>query len=271
MTASPELRDATLTHADDVVTFTMQRDEVRNELTGTHLADDLSATVEWVNRSPDVSALIITGGGKAFSAGGNVKHMLAREGSFSGDVYEVHDHYRRGIQRIPLVMSRLEVPAIAAINGAAIGAGFDLACMCDMRLASRTATMGETFVSVGLIPGDGGGWFLQRLVGYQRAAELTFTGRVMSADEALRLGIVLEITEPEALMAQTLKLAQRIAAQPPQALRMAKRLMQSAQRSELRDHLDHCAVLQGICHNTQDHLEAVGAMLDKRRPSFKGR
>jgi enoyl-CoA hydratase/carnithine racemase len=270
-TTQPELTDATLTVTHRVATLTLNRDDVRNELTGTRLVDDIEHTVHWINTDDSIAALIITGAGKAFCAGGNVKHMLKREGSFSGNVYDVQKHYREGIQRIPLAMARLEVPCIAAINGPAIGAGFDLACMCDIRIAADTATMAESFVNVGIIPGDGGAWFLQRLIGYQRAAELTLSGRVIQAQEALALGIVMQVTVPGELLAKTAALAQSFAAKPPQALRMAKRLMKSAQRMELPDFLEHCAVFQGICHNTEDHLEAVSAMLEKRAPVFVGR
>lgn len=267
----PQLHDALLQLDGRVATLTLNRDDVRNELTGTRLVDDIEAVARWVNANEAVSALIVTGAGKAFSAGGNVKHMLGREGTFGGDVYAVQKQYREGIQRIPLAMHRLEVPVIAAINGAAIGAGFDLACMCDIRLAASEAVMGETFVNMGIIPGDGGAWFLQRLIGYQRAAELTFSGRVFGAAEAQAMGIVLEVVDGAALMARARALAAGFAAKPPQALRMSKRLMKSAQRQELADFLDQCAVLQGVCHNTADHLEAVGAFLDKRAPQYSGR
>jgi len=266
----PELNDATLSLEGRVVTLTLNRDDVRNELTGTRLVDDIERCVAWINRNEQVAALVLTGAGKAFSAGGNVKHMLDRSGAFGGDVYEVQKRYREGIQRIPLAMHQLDVPAIAAINGAAIGAGFDLACMCDIRLAADSATMAESFVNVGIIPGDGGAWFLQRLIGYQRAAELTFSGRVIGAVEAQALGIVMEVLPADALLARAGELAAMFAAKPPQALRLAKRLMKSAQRMQLPDFLDHCAVFQGMCHNTQDHLEAVGAMLERRAPQFTG-
>jgi enoyl-CoA hydratase/carnithine racemase len=163
------------------------------------------------------------------------------------------------------------VPAIAAVNGAAVGAGFDLACMCDVRIASNTATVGETFVNLGIIPGDGGGWLLQRLVGYQRAAEMTFSGRTLRADEALAIGIFLELTEPADLMARARELAAGFAAKPPRVVRLTKRLLRSAQRMEFPDFLDLCAVMQGMCHNTEDHLEAVSAFLEKRPPVFQGR
>jgi enoyl-CoA hydratase/carnithine racemase len=143
--------------------------------------------------------------------------------------------------------------------------------MCDIRIGSTKAMFGETFVNLGIIPGDGGGWFLQRLIGYQRAAELTFTGRVVRADEARDIGLLLDVVEPVQLMARTLEIAGEIAKKPPQALRYAKRLMKLAQRMELADFLDLCAVFQGVCHNTEDHLEAVNAFLDKRPADFKGR
>lgn len=271
MSNQPELVDAILAVDHRVATLTLNRDDVRNELTGTKLVDDIERTVAWINQEDEIAALVITGAGKAFSSGGNVKHMLKREGSFGGNVYEVQKRYREGIQRIPLALQRLEVPSIAAINGPAIGAGFDLACMCDIRIAADTATMAESFVNVGIIPGDGGAWFLQRLIGYQRAAELTFSGRVISAEEAKELGIVLEVVMGIALVERAQEMARSFAAKPPQALRMTKRLMQSAQRMELPDFLDHCAVFQGMCHNTEDHLEAVAAMLEKRAPRFSGR
>lgn len=271
MTALPTPRESSLTSDAGVATLTLGRDDVRNALTGTALIDDIVDTVQWANRAQEVSVLVITGDGAAFSAGGNIKEMKERGGSFAGAVPEIEERYRRGIQQIPLAVHAAEMPVIAAVNGAAIGAGCDLACMCDIRIGSTKAMFGETFVNLGIIPGDGGGWFLQRLIGYQRAAELTFTGRVVKADEAMALGILLEVVEPERLMTRTLEIAGEIARKPPQALRYAKRLMKVAQRMELADFLDLCAVFQGVCHNTEDHLEAVNAFLDKRAPSFNRR
>jgi enoyl-CoA hydratase/carnithine racemase len=269
-TPIPALTDATLECRDRIATLTLNRDDVRNELTGTRLVDDIETTVDWINANESVAALILTGAGRAFSSGGNIKHMFHREGSFGGDVYEVQARYRAGIQRIPLAMQRLEVPSIAAINGAAVGAGFDLACMCDLRLSVPDALLGETFINVGIIPGDGGAWFLQRLVGYQRAAELTFSGRTFTGEEAMTMGIVLEVVQNDELLDAAQRIARCFAAKPPQALRLTKRLMKSAQRMELADFLDHCAVFQGICHNTGDHIEALAAVLEKRAPVFRG-
>ena len=271
MTQLPELSDARIGVDGRIATLMLNRDDVRNELTGTKLVDDIVRTAEWLNSDETVCVLILTGAGKAFSAGGNVKHMRDRAGSFGGDVYEVQKKYREGIQRMALAMHRLEVPSIAAINGPAVGAGFDLACMSDIRLAASEAVMGESFVNLGIVPGDGGAWFLQRLVGYQCAAELTFTGRMLTAADAKAARIVLETVPGSELSGHALTLARAIAAKPPQALRMTKRLMHSAQRMDLPDFLDLCAVFQGICHNTADHSEAVTAFLEKRQPRFEGR
>ncbi len=272
---TPQLLDATLQLENRIALLTLNRDDVRNALTGTHLIDDILKAIQWVNESDNVSVLVITGAGKAFSAGGNIKEMLERDGehcdgAFSGNVYEVQDKYRRGIQKIPLAVYNCEVPVIAAINGAAIGAGFDLTCMCDMRIGSTEALLGETFVNLGIIPGDGGAWFLQRLIGYQKAADMTFTGRLVKADEAKTMGLLLDVVNPEELMPSAMKLAKQIAAKPPQATRLTKRLMKAAQRQELADFLDLCAVFQGMCHNTEDHLEAVSAFVEKRPGQYKG-
>ena len=249
----PMLTDALLRVENRVATLTFNRDDLRNALTGSALIDDLCAVAEWVNRCDEVSVLVLTGAGAAFSSGGNVKDMAERGGDFAGDVAEVATRYRRGIQRIPLAMQ--------AVDGPAIGAGFDLANMADIRIASTRARFGETFLNLGIIPGDGGAWFMQRLIGYQQAFELTLSGRIVDAEEAKRLGIVLDVVEPDELLPRAHALAARFAAQPPKALRLTKRLMKMAQRMELKDFLDLCAAFQGMCHNEAEHLEAVNRML----------
>lgn len=270
MTSMPDLRNALLSLDDGIATLTLDRDDVRNELTGTHLTEDIVATADWVNGTDAVSVLIITGAGKAFSAGGNVKHMRDRSGLFGGDVHTVQNNYRRGIQRIALAVQGIETPVIAAINGPAMGAGFDLAIMCDIRIAADTAKLGSTFLNLGIVPGDGGAWFLQRLVTPQRAAELIFTGRIITAAEAKELGIVLEVVAQDELMAAVTAMARTIAGKPPQAIRLCKRLLQAAGRMQLPDFLSLCATYQGMCHNSADHLEAVSAFLEKRSPAYSG-
>ena len=249
--------------------LSFNRDDVRNALTGTRLVDEICETLAWANAGSDVSVLILTGAGSAFSAGGNIKTM--RERSLASSTEELERYYRHGVQRIPRAMEACEVPLIAAVNGPAIGAGFDLANMCDIRIGSSRAQFGETFINLGLMAGDGGGWFLQRLVGEQRAAELTLTGRSVKADEALQLGILLEVTEPERLLARAGEIAAQIAAKPPLAVRYAKRALNLARRQSLNDHLETCASFQGALQKTEDHLEALSAFFEKRTGVFKGK
>lgn len=260
-TTLPKLVDASLTLENRIATLTFNRHDLRNALTGSNLIEDIVTTANWVNHEKAVSVLVITGAGSAFSAGGNILDMAERAGDFAGDVAECEERYRRGIQSIPLALQEVEVPIIAAVNGPAIGAGFDLANMADMRIASEKAKFGETFLNLGIIPGDGGAWFMQRLIGYQKAFELTLTGRVIDAQEAKELGIVLDVVAPDKLMSAALALAERIASQPPKATRLTKRLMKMAQRTELKDFLDVCASYQGMCHNEPEHLEAVNRMI----------
>jgi enoyl-CoA hydratase/carnithine racemase len=196
--------------------------------------------------------------------------MQDKSGTFAGSPAAIQERYRLGIQQIPLTIRRADLPIIAAVNGPAIGAGFDLACMCDLRIGSGKALLGETFINLGIIPGDGGAWFLQRLIGYQRAAELAFTGRLVKADEALQLGIFLEVVPPEQLLARAQALAAMIAAQPPTALRLTKRLMKLAQKSDLPDFLEISSAFQAVSHHTVDHMEAVNAFLEKRKGLFTG-
>ncbi len=259
---NPALTDATLVVEKRVATLTLNRHDLRNALTGSHLIDDIVNTAEWVNTASEVSVLVITGAGSAFSAGGNINDMAERGGDFAGDVAEVEERYRRGIQRIPLALHNVEVPVIAAVNGPAIGAGFDLANMADIRIASEKAKFGETFLNLGIIPGDGGAWFMQRLIGYQKAFELTLTGRIISAAEALELGLLMQVTAADELMTTVQALAERMAQQPPKATRLTKRLMKMAQRMELKDFLELSAAYQGMCHNEPEHLVAVNQMLD---------
>lgn len=254
-----------------VVTLTMNQDETRNAISSDEMIDAFEQAANRINRDDRVSVVILTGNGKAFSSGGNVKDMHEKKGMFGGSPVELREGYRRGIQRIPLAMHNLEVPLIAAVNGPAIGAGCDLAMMCDIRIASRQAKFAESFAKIGIIPGDGGAWFLPRVIGMSRACEMAFTGEAVDADTALQWGMVSEVTEPEDLMSAARKMAERIAANPARALRMTKKLLKEGQKVSLETLLELSASMQSLAHHTHDHAEAVSAMLEKRNPSFKGR
>ena len=269
MSDLPNLKDAALEVEGRVALLTLKRDDVRNALTGTGLIDDVCAAVEWANANPELSVLILTGAGAAFSAGGNIKIM--RERAMTSSAAEMARYYRDGIQRIPRAMHAAEVALIAAVNGPAIGAGCDLANMCDIRIGSTRAQFGETFINLGIMAGDGGSWFLQRTVGVHRAAELTLTGRVIQAGEARDIGILLEVTEPDRLLPRAREIAGAIAAKPPLAVRYAKRTLRLARQQGLEEHLESCATFQGALQKTEDHLEALAAFFEKRNGHYRGK
>ncbi len=253
-----------------VVTLTLNLPETRNPISDPGMIDALEAAVARINADMTVRAVILTGAGSAFSSGGNVKHMRDRVGMFGGSPASVRNGYRNGIQRIPLALNALEVPAIAAVNGPAIGAGCDLTCMCDIRIASTDAIFAESFVKVGIIPGDGGAWLLPRAVGLSRACEMAFTGESIDARMALAWGLVSDVVAPDELLPAARRLAARIAANPPQVLRMTKRLIREGQHMRLDSLLELSASMQAIAHHTKDHEEAVSALLEKREGVFHG-
>ncbi len=259
-----QYREITLEQRDRIAILTLNRPDIRNAISDMPMIDEVVDACQKVQGDERISVLVVTGAGTAFSAGGNVKDMQSREGMFSGDPARVRENYRNGIQRIPLAFTRLDVPTIAAVNGPAIGAGCDLTCMCDIRIASERARFGETFVSLGLIPGDGGALFLPRVVGYSRACELAFTCRIIDAAEALRIGLVSEVTPPEKLMERSLEMAAEIARHPSRALRMAKRLFQMVRGKPVEEALELSAAFQALCHHTPEHAEALEAFLARR-------
>ena len=184
------------------------------------------------------------------------------------DANAIRNEYRHGIQQIPRAMWSLDVPIIAAVNGPAIGAGLDLACMCDLRIASDTTSFAESFVRVGIIPGDGGAWWLPRAVGAAKAAEMAFTGDPIGAGEALGCGLVSRVVAADALMDEALSLANRIARNPSGILRMTKRLLREGIHNTLDSVLETSAAYQAIAHLSPDHHEAVRAFIEKRSPDF---
>ena len=253
-----------------IATITLNRDDTRNALSDEVIAAllDALATAE---HDAAIGCVILTGAGKAFSSGGNLRDIGAMTAEKRMTPLEIEQWYTTGIQRIPLMMEALSVPVIAAVNGAAIGAGNDLATMCDLRIASRNAVFAESFLKVGIIPGDGGAWFLPRIIGYARAAEMLYTAEPIDAEKALAWGLVSRVVEPDALIDEARALAAKVAANPPAALRKGKRIMLAAQRMGLEDSLAMAATTQGVLQQMEDHQEAVNAILEKREAHFRGR
>jgi len=255
-----------------VVTLTLNAPERRNAISSFDDCAEVEEACRRITRDDSVRCVILTGADPAFCAGGDLKGMRDRKGIMAADSPAVmRENYRRGIQRIPLALWELDLPTIAAVNGAAIGAGLDLACMCDMRVASEKAIFAESFVRVGIVPGDGGAWLLPRAVGMAMAAEMSFTGDPLTAAQALEARLVSRVVPHEDLMGAARELAARVAKNPPQVLRMTKRLLREGQHMSLASLLEMSAAFQAIAHETQDHKEAVNAMLEKRQGVFTGR
>jgi len=253
-----------------VVTLTINRPESRNPLGEDGDGELFANAAAGINADRDVRCVILTGAGKAFSAGGNLKSMRERAGTFAGAGVHIRERYRTGIHRMVRALWTLEVPMIAAINGPAIGLGNDVACLADMRIAADTAVFGATFLKVGLVPGDGGSWILPRTIGMARAAELFFTGDTIDAPTALSWGLVSKVVPADQLMDEARALAGRICRQPPDVLRMTKKLMREGMGTSFDVIMDMSAAMQALAHTTKDHAEAVAAFFEKRTPDFKG-
>ena len=251
-----------------ILTVTMNQPETRNALTGNTAVDEFEKLCDDVRRDPSVKVIILTGAGPIFSSGGNVKDMKRFfDDALTPDM--IREEYRQGIQRIPNAMYQLDVPVICAVNGPAIGAGLDLTCMCDIRIAADNATFAESFVRVGIVPGDGGAWLLPRAVGLAKASEMAFTGEAINAQEALACGLVSRVVPADQLLAEANKLAAKIAANPGAVMRMTKRLLREGQLASLASLLEMSAGFQAIAHKTADHREAVTAFIEKRAPKFQ--
>ena len=256
------------TTGDGIVTLTLNRPELRNPISDPEMIAALLGALERLERDEDARVAILTGAGRGFSSGGNIQQMQPGGNLNTGSPARTRIAYKQGIQRLPLAFAALEVPVIAAVNGAAIGAGLDLACMCDLRVAAESAKFAESFVKLGLIAGDGGAWLLPRVIGWSKASEMALTGDTIAAAEALACGLVGRVVPDAELMDTARALAARIAANPRHAVRMTKRLLWEGRRADLPTLLDMAAAMQAAAHATGDHAEAVRAFLAKETPVF---
>lgn len=254
-----------------IVTVRMNHPDTRNALTTREQIQEFVDLCAELRRDMSVRVMVLTGNGSAFCAGGNVKDMHERGGIFAGSPYELRNTYRDGIQRIPLAIYELDIPVIAAVNGPAMGAGLDLACMCDIRLAAPKAIFAESFVRPGIVPGDGGAWLLPRIIGIPKASLMAFTGDAIDAAKALEWGLVEQVCTHETLQSEAQALARRIASNPGHALRLCKRLLREGQHMRLDSLLELSAAYQALAHHTEDHQEAVAAFVDKRDPNYQDR
>jgi enoyl-CoA hydratase len=264
-----EFQHIDLTCEDGIATLTLNRPEARNAMTP-EMGDEIVAAVDALGRDPAVRVVVVTGAGKAFSSGGDLA-MLARDAGLDPNAGPTMGGAPRDFYARYLSVRRLPVPTIAAINGHAIGAGLCFALACDLRVAAAGAKMGMTFAKLGLHPGMGATFLLPRLIGTANACELFFTGRLIDAAEAARLGIVNRAVADD-LFAQTVHdLAAEIAAAGPLAVRMVKKSIYRGVEHSLDDMLDYESLQQGITFGTEDVREGIRAIREKREPRFAGR
>ncbi len=251
-----------------VAIITLNRPERRNAM-GAQLKQELVAAFRQANRDPAVRVIVLTGAGAAFCAGGDVKEMSAALAA--GEPRSLEEKIQPSRDATLLAIHESAKPVIAAVNGAAAGAGMNLALAADIRLASRLALFSQAFVKRGLPPDTGATYFLPRVVGLAKACELAMTGDAIDAAEALRLGIISQVLEPEALLPAALELARRIAAGPPVAIRLARQALHAGLHGTLREALAREAAALNVCMETDDAREGIQAFLEKRAPSFQGR
>ena len=254
-----------------ILIWTLDREARLNALPDLGDGDEVAAACERVNADPSIRCVVLTGAGRAFSAGGDLTAMRDRRDLFEGSGAAIRERYRRVVHRIVRSLYGLEVPLIAAVNGPAMGLGCDIAGLGDIRIASERASFGVPFLKLGIIPGDGGSWLLPRNIGYARAAELLFTARSIDAATAAEWGLVNRVVAHDDLMTEALAVAAQVAAQPPQALRMAKTLLRQSRDTTFDQMLEMSAAMQALAHLTEDHQEGVAAVLEKRPGDFTGR
>lgn len=252
---------------DGIATITLNRPDQLNAFSPEMIRLWEEALVD-ARRNDAVQVVVVTGAGRAFCAGGDVKGFVA-EGEKT--VFDGKTLLWEQVHRVALALEDLDKPVLCALNGTAVGAGLDMALMCDLRFAAAGARLSEGYVKVGLMPGDGGTFFLPRLVGLARALELMWTGDFVTAEEACQIGLVNRVYPPEQLLPEVYAFAARLAAGPSLAIRLIKRATYQGLRMELRAHLDMVSSHMGLLFRSEDHAEGARAIVEKRPPHFRGR
>ena len=243
-----------------ITTITLNRPDHLNAFTLELIHEFLDALEK--AKTDESRVVIITGAGRAFCAGGDLNAMKNKTGMFAGDEKELKKIYQDGIQQIPLLIETIEKPIIAMINGAAVGAGCDLACMCDLRFMSDSAIMKDSFINLALVSGDGGAFFLHRLIGYAKTMELLLSGRKVESKEALQIGLVNKVVAIGELKNETYSFAKKLSRLPFKALKMNKLGIKDAYTSNLKDHLELMATLQSKTQRSDEHFELVNKFLE---------
>jgi len=252
---------------DGIGTITLNRPDSLNALGG-GMREEILAALQIATEDREVRAIVITGAGKAFCAGGDVKEFVSGTSQAGMDLPL---DQRPARDKIVLLIQATGKPVIASVNGVAAGGGCNLALACDMRIASDRARFGEVFVKRGVHPDWGGTWLLPRLVGYAKAAELIFSGEVIDAQEALRIGLVNKVVPHEELPQATKEFALKFVKNAPIPIALAKKGLQHYMQMDLAQALDHERLAQEICRKTEDRAEGMKSFVEKREPVFKGK
>lgn len=250
---------------DHIATITLNRPDARNAYSS-EMASGLVDAIDRADEDEEIRAVIVTGAGDAFCAGGDLKAMRDRSGMFSGDPVDLRKNYLEGLHKVPRRFQSFEKPTLAAVNGPAIGAGLDLSLMCDIRISSADASFGSTFARVGVIPGDGGAYLLQRVIGFPKTLELILTAKLIDASEAREIGLVNHVVDPDDVMEETRDMAEQIASLPPKAVQLAKTAVYRAADSDFDSAMELTAALQALVQHTDEHDQAVRDVID----SLKG-
>jgi 2-(1,2-epoxy-1,2-dihydrophenyl)acetyl-CoA isomerase len=253
--------------AEGITTITLDRPEKLNAFGGT-MREDLLAALRAAENDEACRVVVITGAGRAFCAGGDVEAMAAMQ--TAGETSRFRMLLEKG-RDVVVQIATMPKPVIASINGVAAGAGCNLALACDIRIASDQAKLGETFVRIGIHPDWGGTWFLPRLVGPSRAAELLMTGRMVPADEAVRIGLVDRVVPLADLARETEVLARSIGDGPPLAIGLIKRALAASRMNDLRAQIALETENQLRAFESHDAAEGMTAFFEKRAPKFEGR
>lgn len=267
------MKDLLFEVENSIATITLNRPESANSFSEEMVLEWIRA-LEEVRDNDDIRAVLLKGNGKSFCAGGDIKAMGTGEGFYiskediSSTALARKNSLWKKIQRIPLLLEEIDKPVVAQVHGYAMGAGLDMALMCDIRIVAESAKLSESYINVGIVPGDGGAYYLPRLVGIDQALDMLWTGRILTAKEAKEKGLVTFVVVDDELETFTKGYVQKLSNGPQEAIKMIKRAVYQCQTMSLRSSLDYISSNMGLVTELPDYKEGVTAVLEKRKAVF---